>query len=158
MNIHFISIQSLFCGAFLASKWGQKHRFSGAVPPSRERGKNAALSSNNTFFWELTFRFGQQGTPIGGLSALRWRSSRPSRSPGSVLFWVWSERIEATPIPSGQRRRVRPERCRACIFSLMLSKSRFPVFTSFSQRHFLIILRHELFYCCSYFAINYISF
>ena len=39
MNIHFISIQSLFCGAFLASKRGQKHRFSGSVPQSRERGK-----------------------------------------------------------------------------------------------------------------------
>lgn len=82
MNIHFIRLQGLFCGVFLASKQGLKHCFSGSVPPSRERGKNTALSSKNAFFWELTFCCGQHGTSIGGLSALRWRSrpSRPCRS------------------------------------------------------------------------------
>ena len=71
---------------FLATKNGVKSTAFQGLFRKAARGENIALSSKSTFFWELTFRFGQQVALAGGMLALRWRLSRPSRRPGSVPF------------------------------------------------------------------------
>ena len=107
-----------------------------------------------------------------GINVPLWSAGRPCRRPARPQMLIISSQSKSRQrsLPGLKRKKrshsntvcpktPRPTRKMPSLYLLFNAfQNGFPVFTSFSQRHFLIILRHELFYCCSYFAINYISF